>query len=1462
MYSPPQLLWLRCLMSIIDCSPLTVEPETPVSEVISLMAEQGTGIVIVTDPQVVGYLSDQDVVKLVATGINYQKTPISAVMQDSTVISYKLSNLQNITTVFSLFNKHQSSCLLVVDEQAQLLGTVTPASICQALQATVNPQQVNPELETQLVKPSLVLQSLNQQFVSGIDTVAPEQLWQSQQMLQLIMNTVPQCIFWKDRNSVFLGCNRHFAGMLGLEHPEEIIGKTDYDLLPNHQDADCYRECDMRVMESNTPEYRIIEPLHQADGTQIWLETNKVPLHDAGGNVIGVLGTFEDITERQQTQAALANSEERFRFLVESIPQQVWIARPDGSLEYVNHRTLEYFGCTLEEILDNQWEKFIHPDDLPICLVTWSKCLATGANYEVEFRLLTMSSGIYRWHLVRAVPLRDPVGNIVNWFGTNTDIHDHKSIQEELAERIQLAEFRAEVDSILTHSWSLQELMCHCTAAVVKHLDAAFARIWLLNKQENVLELQVSSGMYTHIDGQHQRVKVGEFKIGLIAQEAKPHLTNSVQDDPRVSNKEWAKQEGMVAFAGYPLIVEGEVLGVIAMFARQALSASTFQALGIAADAIALGIKRKQTETALRRSQERFRNLVEASSDWVWEVDKNVIYTYVSPKVRDILGYEPQELIGKSVFELLPPGEVERVSQIFESIVATQQPFKCLENINVHKDGHLVILETSGVPIFDSEGKFCGYRGIDRDITARKQAELALRETQERLQAILDNSPTVIHVLDAENKYLLLNRQGEKLLNLTQEQIIGKSIYDIWPRYIADEFAKNNAHVLTSGQALEVEEITTQEDSLRTYLSIKFPLKDSTGEIFAVCGISTDITERKLVEESLLRFHKAIESTSDAVAIGDIMGNSIYVNRAFKHLYGYDVEELRAAGGGWVIFQQSLERRQILNSVHSGQSWRGEVTMRSRTGQTMPVYLRVDAIKDANGQIIGTVCIHTDITQRKQVEEGLRLRDRAIAASNNGMIIADASIPNGPIIYVNPAFESMTGYSADEVIGRNFRSFQSADINQPGLEELNAAMEVGRGCSVVLQNYRQDGSLFWYELNISPVYDAAGKLTHYIGIQTDITQRKQAETALLISQQRLQYLLTSSPAVIYARKTAGDFGAVFISENARDVFGYEAAQFTEDSRFWASYIHPEDSPNVFAQLTNVLEQGEYKLEYRFLQQDGTYRWLYDQGKVVRDDLGNAIELVGYTADITERKQLEEEITVALEKEKELSELKSRFVSMTSHEFRTPLSTILSSSELLEHYRHRWTEEKQLTHLHRIQSAVKRMTEMLDDVLVIGKAEAGKLEFTPRQFDLVAYCRHVVAEIQVNLIYQRVHFVSDRESIICCMDDKLLGHILNNLLSNAIKYSSENSDINFYLNCLHERVIFEIQDQGIGIPVEDLPHLFETFHRAKNVGNIVGTGLGLAIVKKCVDIHKGEIYVKSILGVGTLFTINLPLNNHI
>jgi signal transduction histidine kinase len=237
-----------------------------------------------------------------------------------------------------------------------------------------------------------------------------------------------------------------------------------------------------------------------------------------------------------------------------------------------------------------------------------------------------------------------------------------------------------------------------------------------------------------------------------------------------------------------------------------------------------------------------------------------------------------------------------------------------------------------------------------------------------------------------------------------------------------------------------------------------------------------------------------------------------------------------------------------------------------------------------------------------------------------------------------------------------------------------------------------------------------------------------------------------------------------------------------------------------------------------------------------------------------------EIRNALEKERELSELRSSFVSLLSHEFRTPLTTIQSSAELLERYNDRLTEEKKQNHFIRIRSAVSRMTQLLDDVLTIGRAEAGRLKFEPSPMDVVAFCRNIVEGIQISARPKpTINFVVQGDCTNAQMDEKLLGHIITNLLSNAIKYSPQGGTVQFDLSCNSSSAIFRIQDTGIGIPKQDLENLFDSFRRASNVGTIPGTGLGLAIVKQCVDLHGGTISVETELEVGSSFTVVLPLN---
>lgn len=239
---------------------------------------------------------------------------------------------------------------------------------------------------------------------------------------------------------------------------------------------------------------------------------------------------------------------------------------------------------------------------------------------------------------------------------------------------------------------------------------------------------------------------------------------------------------------------------------------------------------------------------------------------------------------------------------------------------------------------------------------------------------------------------------------------------------------------------------------------------------------------------------------------------------------------------------------------------------------------------------------------------------------------------------------------------------------------------------------------------------------------------------------------------------------------------------------------------------------------------------------------------------------ERERRIALDQQQELNEMRARFVAMTTHELRTPLTSILSTQELLRHYSARLPEEEKADLLGSIANNVRRMILMLDRVLMLNKAEAQMLEFKPQPLDLMALLSDLVAQARAQYLEERCTLVTDFSTVfpVGLYDESLLRHIFSNLLSNAIKYSPQGGEVRFRVFQSQDQAVFEVSDQGIGIPEEALARLFESFHRAANVGDIPGTGLGLAIVKNSVELHGGTIAVQSQLGQGSCFTVSLPM----
>lgn len=375
-----------------------------------------------------------------------------------------------------------------------------------------------------------------------------------------------------------------------------------------------------------------------------------------------------------------------------------------------------------------------------------------------------------------------------------------------------------------------------------------------------------------------------------------------------------------------------------------------------------------------------------------------------------------------------------------------------------------------------------------------------------------------------------------------------------------------------------------------------------------------------------------------------------------------------------------------------------------------------------------------------------------------------------------------------------------------------------------------------------------------------IMERKKAEDDLYSSMATNKAILDAIPDLIFRIDRHG----IFVNFKAAT----KKNLLTPEAKFLGKHIYEVFPKEISLPTMNCVERAFATKEVQVLEcevptEDRVFSY---EVRIANSDINEVMAIV---RDITERKQAEKDIRRTLEQEKKLAELKSRFVTMASHEFRTPLASILSSAELLEHYSHKWSEEKKLSHLYRIQNSVKHMTELLNDVLLLGKADAGKLKLNPTQFNLYQYCLELVNEIQLTTKTHQIAFqasVGEEQSdaankcLNIWLDEKMLRHILSNLLSNGIKYSPQSDRVDFNLSCQPEQAVFRIRDYGIGIPLEDREQLFDSFHRANNVGSISGTGLGLSIVKRAVDLHQGTILVDSHLGEGTTFVVTLPYHD--
>ncbi|MCU7497207.1 MAG: PAS domain S-box protein [Ignavibacteria bacterium] len=459
----------------------------------------------------------------------------------------------------------------------------------------------------------------------------------------------------------------------------------------------------------------------------------------------------------------------------------------------------------------------------------------------------------------------------------------------------------------------------------------------------------------------------------------------------------------------------------------------------------------------------------------------------------------------------------------------------------------------------------------------------------------------------------------------------------------------------------------------------------------------------------------------------------------------------------------------------------------------------------------------------------------------------------GILMYTSEAIERILGYKASERTGISLMEYVHPDDAPKitGITKTLLSKKISSSTPQYIRIKHKDGAYKYLESIFTDQLDNPA-IKGIVINSRDFTQQLALQEALRNSRNFLNAIIDNAGDPLFVKDSS--YRYTLVNEAYCNLTGFAREQMMGRTDF--DFVPKELAERFYEKDNEVFSKGRIEnFEVDIVDRDGQKRFVVANETLYKDEKGEKY-IISSIRDETKRKELEQEINNALMKEKELNRLKSKFVSMVSHEYRTPLTAILSSAELLELFGVDMEQEEKAEYMDNIKNSVDYLTSLLDDVLLINRSESGRMEYDPAGFELISFCREIL-KTMMDGTKCRIELRYGFEAKNVCMDKKLIRHILMNLLSNAIKYSSEGATVCFNITSSEGYVNFEVEDSGIGIPFEDQPHLFEPFFRADNVSNIPGSGLGLSIVKSCVELHKGSISFESYPGAGTKFMVSLP-----
>ena len=641
---------------------------------------------------------------------------------------------------------------------------------------------------------------------------------------------------------------------------------------------------------------------------------------------------------------------------------------------------------------------------------------------------------------------------------------------------------------------------------------------------------------------------------------------------------------------------------------------------------------RKMAERELREAKLFAGQILERVTDGFLAVDTNWRLSYINRYAAEVLGRlrPAHELLGQDFWESFP-GLVGTVAEReYRRAMAEQRATR----FEIHYPPLRGWFEISAYP--SPEGLSIYFT----EITRRKTLEQSLHESQELLRGIIDNTGVVIYAKDLEGRYLLINRRYSELFHVTAEAIAGKTDYDIFPKEAADRIRDFDRRVQRADTPLAEEERMPQRDGAHTFLSIKCPLHDQSGRSYAIIGISTDITERKRMEETLRESEERFRTLADNIAqfawMADAKGSIFWYNKRWFEYTGATLEEMHGWGWRKAHHPDHVGRvvEKIRHAFETGEYWEDTFPLRAKDGSYRWFLSRAIPIRNAQGEVVRWLGTNTDITDRKQAEETLReSEERFRTLADNIAQIAWMADQAGSVFWVNKRWSEITGTTLEDVRGWGWQRLHHPDHVDRVVAKIRKVVDTGQSWEETFLLRCKDGAYRWFLSRGVPIRNEQQQVVRWLGTSTDITDHLESEKALAAARDRAEEserlfraFVTASSDVVY--RMNADWTVM------RRLEGKDFIADTHDaSRSWLkNYIFPDDQPRVLAAVDEAIRQKKiFELEHRVIRVDGTLGWTFSRAIPLLDEHGAITEWFGAALDVTERKRAEEALQRLTEK---------------------------------------------------------------------------------------------------------------------------------------------------------------------------------------------------------------------------------------